>query len=271
MTQSVSRLLRSKWGPQQLTILRKATNTAAKEKAIANRSVSLAISERNPPNTVVGTGSASSKRDFMASATVGSKPSSDDPTTSLEYEYEDLLDTETPVLATTTTSGGDILSIEGNIPVGGNGIAVGQFAELKRNFKKEDIKLFGQLTGDMNPIHFQGNSGGCEGEKGKVIVHGMLVSSLFSTIFGTLIPSSVYRSQTLRFRTPIMADDTVLARVDVTDITVYDKGCVVKCDTSILRPSAYMLSLSGKAEVWLEGVEPLGDFFFDDLDDLDMR
>lgn len=85
-------------------------------------------------------------------------------------------------------------NIRGNIPSNGVGIQIGQFAELNCRYRPSDIEAFGGLVGDMNPVHFPTN-----GTKNaqlheshpafdEPIVHGILVSSVFSTIFGTLIP-----------------------------------------------------------------------------------
>lgn len=89
----------------------------------------------------------------------------------------------------------------------------------------------------------------------EAIVHGMLVGSLFSSIFGTLIPGSVYRSQRLEFRQPVFANDPIVARVVVLDVrNMKGRGLLVTCDTTIA--SAYdklVKHVEGEATVWLPG------------------
>ncbi|MCA9522995.1 MAG: MaoC family dehydratase, partial [Myxococcales bacterium] len=52
---------------------------------------------------------------------------------------------------------------------------------------------------------------------GKRIAHGMLVGSLFSTLFGTRLPGhgSIYLGQSLRFKRPVYLGDTITARVEL--------------------------------------------------------
>ena len=57
------------------------------------------------------------------------------------------------------------------------------------------MRDFSWLARDSNPIHAVDPSGG-----GRVVVHRMLTANLFLSIFGMLIPRSVYWSQTLAFQ-----------------------------------------------------------------------
>ena len=164
--------------------------------------------------------------------------------------------------------------VTGTIPRGGRGIAVGQHAEIKRVFTAEEIFRYGTLIGDLNPIHLEGHNadggdntagGDCEaanfirkrGEDGRseAIVHGMLVGSLFSSIFGTLIPGSVYRSQRLEFGQPVFANDPIVARVVVADVRdMKGKGLLVTCDTTIASADGRLVKyVEGGAKVWLPG------------------
>jgi len=139
---------------------------------------------------------------------------------------------------------------------------------------------YGRLIGDLNPIHLRGHgddnisSDGRSGEtmmpakfrricnedgQPETVVHGMLVASLFSSIFGTLIPGSVYRKQNIEFRQPVFAGDTIIARVDVTDVrNMKGRGSLVMCDTSITSRDAdsdhSITFVDGEAKVWLPGI-----------------
>ena len=170
--------------------------------------------------------------------------------------------------------------VTGTIPRGGRGIAVSQYAELQRIFTAEDVLQYGKLIGDLNPIHLRGHgddnisSDGRSGEtmmpakfrricnedgQPEAVVHGMLVASLFSSIFGTLIPGSVYRKQNLEFRQPVFAGDTIIARVEVTDVrNMKGRGSLVTCDTSITSGDTdgghSITFVDGEAKVWLPGI-----------------
>lgn len=88
---------------------------------------------------------------------------------------------------------------------------VGAFAELSRLFTAEDVAAFAAVSGDHNPLHLD-PAYAATTRFGRCVVHGMLHSSLFSTIFATRIPGAVYVSQNLDFKAPVFVGDTVIAR-----------------------------------------------------------
>jgi hypothetical protein len=73
----------------------------------------------------------------------------------------------------------------------------------------------------------------------RAVVHGMLVSSLFSSILATLAPGCVYINQSLDFVSPVFVDDAVVGRLEITRVRQWPRrrrsGVVVTCDTQILR------------------------------------
>lgn len=138
--------------------------------------------------------------------------------------------------------------IRGTLSSAAETMKVGQYAEISRVFKPEEIHQYGILIGDMNPIHL--NRG-----DGKIVVHGMLTSSLFSSIFGTLIPGSVYRSQSLLFHSPIYCNEVVLGKVKVTSVVDRKRlGVLVMCQTTVEKythDDTNIICVSGTAEVLL--------------------
>lgn len=155
--------------------------------------------------------------------------------------------------------------VRGSIPAGGNGVAVGQIAETDRSFTAEDISSFGKLVGDENPLHQRWAMDNLpdvlenhpmlsfSDDDPKVtrnLVHGMLVSSLFSSIFGTLIPGAVYLKQTLAFSRPVYVDELVTGRITIERIRHWRrKGLVLTCDTLVFSNKEE--KVGGKADVWL--------------------
>ena len=129
--------------------------------------------------------------------------------------------------------------IEGTIQQDGIGISVGDYAQIKRSYTIEEVKRYGQLVGDSNPIHTHSNtndkkSGGSNADV--VVVHGMFTSALFSSIFGTLIPGSLYRSQNLSFVLPVYTGECIIGKVKVTQVKdLRKKGLLVSCDTFVYR------------------------------------
>jgi acyl dehydratase len=179
--------------------------------------------------------------------------------------------------AGTKTTGDDAtVVVRGSIPAGGIGVAVGQFAETERFFTVKDIDLFGRLVCDRNPLHraweFENLPSVMDGhplvkkndeepESTMIIVHGLLVSSLFSCIFGTLIPGAVYLKQSLDFRKPVYVNSGVIGRVTITRIRRYRrKGLILTCDTIVFaKGNGNEEKLRGEAEVWLPNGQLFGE------------
>lgn len=162
--------------------------------------------------------------------------------------------------------------IHGTIPLHGKGLKMGQYAEVHRKFTQEDVNLFGRLSGDMNPVHFPMippksssssatiyHEDGDESTTSSIhrnnnnnlpIVHGILLSSLFSNIFGTLIPGAIYRHQSLKFHNVVHVNECVVGRVVVTKLRQINRkgrgggeggngtgggGVLCTCDTSVIK------------------------------------
>lgn len=158
--------------------------------------------------------------------------------------------------------------VEGTIPFGGEGLAVGQYAHTQRVFLSRDIHNFADIVGDHNPLHQSLDTSRVPADLSNVlnghplikvqengmtkeVVHGILLSSLFSSIFGTLIPGSVYRSQTLEFRRPVFVQELVVGRVEILQIEQQRRldGLLLRCNTHILKQGKECVR--GEAEVWI--------------------
>ena len=107
--------------------------------------------------------------------------------------------------------------------------AVGDYAEIKRRFSASDVDAFAALSGDDNPLHLD-EAFASHTRFGTRVVHGILASSLFSTVFGTLYPGATYVSQQLRFVAPIPVGASVVARVEV--LRVRPRVRAVTCSTT---------------------------------------
>eukprot|EP00804_Cyclotella_cryptica_P025194 CCRYP_016984-RA/>CCRYP_016984-RA protein AED:0.34 eAED:0.36 QI:0/0/0/1/0/0/2/0/101 len=86
------------------------------------------------------------------------------------------------------------------------------------------------------------------------IVHGMLLSSIFSSIFGTLVPGAIYRSQSLRFCNSVGVGENVTGRVIVQKLKQVSRngnGVLCTCETLVVKGDEEVLAVSGEAQVWL--------------------
>lgn len=98
-------------------------------------------------------------------------------------------------------------------------LSVGMTSIFAKTVTEADIVMFAGISGDTNPVHI--NQLFAEGSIFKNrIAHGMLSASLISTVVGTRLPGPgcIYVSQNLRFRAPVKAGDTVVARATIKEI-----------------------------------------------------
>jgi 3-hydroxybutyryl-CoA dehydratase len=102
-------------------------------------------------------------------------------------------------------------------------IVIGQKAHTKRIFDEQSVRLFAELTGDYNPIHFDKSYAENTIFK-KPIVHGPLVLTLVTTLFAKELPGagSVYLSHEIKFIKPVYYNDEITAILEVTNIS--EKG-----------------------------------------------
>ncbi len=82
-----------------------------------------------------------------------------------------------------------------------------------------DVITFAGISGDTNPVHLNHEFASLTMFEGR-IAHGMLTSSFISTVIGTKLPGPgcIYVSQALRFKAPVRAGDTVVARCTITKV-----------------------------------------------------
>lgn len=104
---------------------------------------------------------------------------------------------------------------------------IGDSASFSKTITDFDVKMFAGITGDFNPVHIDKEFAKNTPFKDR-IAHGMLVASLFSTVFGTQLPGegAIYTGQELKFTKPVYLEDTITATVTVTELDV-EKNRVV--------------------------------------------
>ena len=127
--------------------------------------------------------------------------------------------------------------------------AVGQQASLQRTFTQDDVAAFAALTGDCNPVHLdEAHAAGTR--FGRRICHGMLVGSLFSTLFGTELPGpgALYLGQALRFKAPVYPGEPVTAHVELTSLRE-DKP--IATFRTWVENASGEVAVDGEATLWL--------------------
>jgi len=132
-------------------------------------------------------------------------------------------------------------------------LSVGMSAEFAKTITEADILLFGAATGDNQALHFDEEYAAKTQFKGR-IAHGILSAGVISAALGNRLPGpgAVYVAQTLRFKAPVRAGDTLHAKVTIKELlpekkrVVLDTVASVK-DTTVLVGEATMM-VSGKAD-----------------------
>lgn len=98
-------------------------------------------------------------------------------------------------------------------------VKIGMSAVVSKTITEADIVLFAGISMDTNPLHLDERYA-AESRFGGRIAHGMLGASLISAVLGTKLPGpgAIYVSQSLRFKAPVRAGDTLVAEVTVTEL-----------------------------------------------------
>lgn len=95
-------------------------------------------------------------------------------------------------------------------------INLGDQSSYSRTVSEADVVLFGGVSGDLNPAHFNEEYSKKTMFKGR-IAHGMLSASYISTVLGMQLPGpgTIYLSQELKFTAPVKFGDTITATAEV--------------------------------------------------------
>ena len=129
----------------------------------------------------------------------------------------------------------------------------GMSESFSKAISERDVALFGEISGDMNPVHFDEAYAKTTIFGGR-IAHGVLVLSYLSTVLGTKMPGpgAIFLSQTTRFKAPVRIGDTVTAICTVREVfpakrrVIFDCICKVK-DTVVVEGEATVMMPSRKA------------------------
>lgn len=99
-------------------------------------------------------------------------------------------------------------------------LQLGDSDSFTKTITETDVVLFGGISGDLNPAHFDEVSASASPFKGR-IAHGALVASLISTVLGTKLPGNgtIYLRQDSNFMKPVYFGDTITATVTVVEKT----------------------------------------------------
>jgi 3-hydroxybutyryl-CoA dehydratase len=129
----------------------------------------------------------------------------------------------------------------------------GETAKLVKTITQSDIEQFAELVGDKNPVHVDPDFAK-KTRFGRPIAHGMWGLSLVSAVLGTKLPGpgTIYLSQTVQFKAPVFAGDTLTAKVKVLEVR-QDKP-IVKLETTCENQKGELI-LIGESVVLVEDMD----------------
>jgi 3-hydroxybutyryl-CoA dehydratase len=108
----------------------------------------------------------------------------------------------------------------------------GMSASTTRTVTEKDVQLFGEATGDMNPVHFDEEYARKTIFRGRV-AHGALSIGFISALLGTTLPGdgSIFVSASIVFKLPVRIGDTVVTTATVREVVgrevIMDCACTV--------------------------------------------
>ena len=99
-------------------------------------------------------------------------------------------------------------------------LAVGTTGVYSRTVTESDIAPFCGISGGANPLRLEREDAAAGARFGGTIAHGMLSASFISTVLGAELPDpgAICVGRNCRFRAPVRAGDTAVARATVTEL-----------------------------------------------------
>jgi 3-hydroxybutyryl-CoA dehydratase len=126
-------------------------------------------------------------------------------------------------------------------------LQLGQSASMEKTVTERDVQIFGESTGDLNPVHFDDAYARSTIFRGRV-VHGALSIGFISAVIGMKLPGAgtIFVSARTDFKAPVRIGDTVVTTCTIKEIrerrqVVLDCICKVG-DTIVVTGEAQVLA-----------------------------
>jgi 3-hydroxybutyryl-CoA dehydratase len=124
----------------------------------------------------------------------------------------------------------------------------GMSASFEKTVTERDIELFGEVSGDMNPVHFDEEFARKTVFRGR-IAHGVLCLSYISTVLGMKMPGpgTIFISATSRFKAPVRIGDTVVTQCTVREVIPEKRRVLFDCvcnvgETAVVEGEALVMA-----------------------------
>jgi acyl dehydratase len=122
---------------------------------------------------------------------------------------------------------------------------VGQRAERSRLIRREYIRLFTEISGDRNPLHYDEKAAKAS-RFGEIVVQGGITTAILNAVVAEELPGpgTVFLHVDWKFTAPVRPGDTITAAVEVVDVRE-DKP-ITKLHTTVTRDDDVVV-LTGNA------------------------
>lgn len=111
-------------------------------------------------------------------------------------------------------------------------LVLGQSASMEKTVTERDVQIFGEATGDLNPVHFDEDYARKTIFRGRV-AHGALSIGYISALLGTKLPGdgSIFVSASIVFKLPVRVGDTVITTATVREVV--GREVIMDCVCSV--------------------------------------
>lgn len=122
---------------------------------------------------------------------------------------------------------------------------VGQRATRSLHLTANHVKMFAEMTGDYNPLHFD-EAFVAKTKFKKLVVQGGLTTGILNALVATDMPGpgTVFLSQNWKFVAPVFIDDTITAEAVV--LSVHATKPVCQLSIKVMRQTGEVV-LDGEA------------------------
>jgi acyl dehydratase len=130
---------------------------------------------------------------------------------------------------------------------------VGQKAERSRRVEPEYIRLFTEISGDRNPLHYD-EAAARASRFGEIVVQGGVTSAILNAVVAEDLPGpgTVFLHVDWRFTAPVRPGDTITGEVEV--LEVREDKPITKLRTSVRRQDGVVV-LEGTAACYTMALE----------------
>ncbi|HKV43954.1 MAG TPA: MaoC family dehydratase [bacterium] len=137
-------------------------------------------------------------------------------------------------------------------PEGPLGLRVGQKAARTKSVTEADLRMYAEITGDYNPLHFD-DAFAARTRFGRRVAQGGITAGLLNALVAMDLPGpgTVFMSQSLTYRAPVYVGDLLTATVEVAGLKPEKPVCHLTFTVSNQRGEVVL-----DADAWTYTLRP---------------